>query len=80
MARAKKQDPEILEIGGVPTVAGLARQGRHLAYVLPDGRYHITAQGHALLGDAMRANAQQAILEGKGRWRQPPSREKRAGA
>lgn len=72
MAR-KKQEPSVMEVGGVPTAAGLARQGRHLAHILPDGRYHITQEGHNVIGAALRANAQERIMRGDGEWRRPPS-------
>ncbi len=61
------------EIDGVPTVAGLARQGRHLAYLQPDGKYHVTAEGHAAMQAALEANAQERIRRGDGEWTQPPS-------
>ena len=61
------------EIDGVPTVAGLARQGRHLAYLRPDGKYHVTAEGHAAMQAALKANAQERIMRGDGLWTRPPS-------
>ena len=61
------------EIDGVPTVAGLARQGRHLAYLRPDGKYHVTQEGHAAMQAELEANAQERILRGDGDWVQPPS-------
>ena len=73
MAKAKSKEPEILEIDGVPTVAGLAKLGRHLAYVRPDGRYHVTDEGHAVMNKAMRANAEWAVALGVGDWERPPS-------
>lgn len=51
MAKAKKQEPDVMEIDGVPTAAGLARRGRNLAYIRPDGKYHITPD------DSQRAGA-----------------------
>lgn len=76
MAKAKvqpvpKDGPS--EIDGVPTVAGLARKSRDLAYLRPDGKYHVTDAGHAAMNAAMKANAQAAILRGDTEWRQPPS-------
>ncbi len=73
MAKAKSKEPEILEIDGVPTVAGLAKMGRHLAYISPDGKYHVTAEGHAEIGKALKANAEWNIACGMGDWVQPPS-------
>ena len=73
MARAKSKEPEILEIDGVPTVAGLARKSRSLAYVTADGKYHVTDKGHAAMQVALKANAQERILNGEGVWVQPPS-------
>ena len=73
MAKAKSKEPEILEIEGVPTVAGLAKLGRQLAYIRPDGKYHVTDEGHARMQAALKANAQERILNGEGDWEQPPS-------
>lgn len=71
---AKKQAEESpSSIDGVPTVAGLARQGRHLAYLQPNGKYHVTAEGHAAMQAALKANAQERIMRGDGEWTQPPS-------
>lgn len=64
-------------IDGVPTVAGLARQGRHLAYLQPNGKYHVTAEGHAAMQAALKANAQERIMRGDGLWTRPPSSGKR---
>lgn len=61
------------EIDGVLTAAGLARQGRHLAYLRPDGKYHVTTEGHAAMQAALKANAQERIMRGDGLWAQPPS-------
>lgn len=77
MAKAKSKEPEILEINGVPTVAGLARQSRGLAFIRPDGKYHVTPEGHALLGEAQRKKAAERIARGDGDWIQPPSSGKR---
>ena len=73
MAKAKSKEPEILEIDGVPTVAGLARKSRSLAYVTADGKYHVTEEGHAEMGKALEANAEWNIACGMGEWVQPPS-------
>ena len=71
---AKKQPEESpSSIDGVPTVAGLARRGRHLAYIRPDGRWHVTTEGHAVMQAALKANAQEAILNGEGDWVRPPN-------
>jgi hypothetical protein len=65
----------------VPTVVELAAQGRHLAYLVTGSkkgevsRYHVTAEGHALMGAAMRENAEAAIASGETAWVQPPSRD-----
>ena len=37
-------------------------------------RWRITDKGHAMLGEAMRRNALEAIAAGVGDWTQPPSR------
>ena len=64
----------------VPTVAELYAQGRHLAYPASytakgePSTWCITAEGHKLIGDAMRENALEAIESGETAWRQPPSR------
>lgn len=60
-------------IDGVPIAAGLARQGRHLAYLQPDGKYHVTMEGHAAMQAALKANAQERIMRGDGLWTRPPS-------
>ena len=71
---AKKQSEESpSSIDGVPTVAGLAKMGRHLAYISPDGKYHVAAEGHAEIGKALKANAEWNIACGMGDWVQPPS-------
>lgn len=69
--RAAEESPS--SIDGVPTVAGLARKSRDLAYLRPDGRYHVTDAGHAAMGAALKANSQEAILRGETEWRRPPS-------
>lgn len=66
------------EIGGVLTAEGLAMKGREYAYRREDGKIHITAKGHALLGEQQRTRAREFVDEGK--WhgvtgvhdRQPP--------
>lgn len=72
---AAKAAPEdvVYEIDGVPTVAGLARESRDLAYIRPDGKWHVTPAGHAAMQAALEANAQERILRGEGDWAQPPS-------
>jgi hypothetical protein len=50
---AAKGTPEVFEIDGVPTAAGLARMGREYAYRVERG-ITITAKGHALLGNILR--------------------------
>lgn len=69
----------------VPTVAELAAMGRHLAYATnfvagdrkgdppKPTKWHITAEGHALLGAIMAENAAEAVAAGKGNWTRPPS-------
>lgn len=77
---AKKQPEESpSSIDGVPTVAGLARKSRSLAYIRPDGRYHVTDAGHAEMQRALKQNAQEAILNGEGVWIRPPSSGKERG-
>ena len=77
---AKKQLEESpSSIDGVPTVAGLARKSRSLAYIRPDGRYHVTDAGHAEMQRALKQNAQEAILNGEGVWIRPPSSGKERG-
>lgn len=71
--KAEPKEPEILEIDGVPTVAGLAKTGRHLAHIRPDGRWHVTAEGHAVMNAAMQWNAELRVAAGEGNWVQPPS-------
>lgn len=73
MAKKATVQDEPSEIDGVPTVAGLARQGRHLAYLQPNGKYHVTTEGHAAMQAALKANAQERIMRGDGLWAQPPS-------
>lgn len=70
----------------VPTCAELAKMGRHLCYEVSvtvgsgrkkrtDRKWHITIEGHALLGEVMRENALENIADGVGNWVQPPSRK-----
>ena len=75
--KSTKKEPAVMSIGGVPTAAGLATRGRDLASMQPDGRYHITPTGHAELGSALKANAQERILRGEDIWVRPPSSGKR---
>lgn len=63
-----------LEIDGIPTAWGLTKQGRHLAYTVPRG-IHITAEGHAVIGAALKAKAEEAIARGEHIWVRPPSAE-----
>lgn len=61
--RRKKWKPEpekILEIDGVPTVAGLAKMGREFAYPTDRG-HHITEAGHRLMQEALSRNARESI-------------------
>jgi hypothetical protein len=71
----------------VPTVPELQQMGEEYAVPLTwvnDGTakhpkmratsWRVTDKGHALMGEAMRANAQAAIARGEGDWQQPPSR------
>lgn len=71
--KAAPKEPDLLHIEGVPTVAGLAKQGRHLAYKLPDGKWHVTPAGHAVMGAALKAKALAAIERGENEWKRPPS-------
>jgi hypothetical protein len=67
MGKYKAYTPEPegnLEIDGVPTTAGLMKKGREYAYKRPDGRIHITEEGHALLGQKLRERAQRD----EGKW------------
>lgn len=74
MARKKKvEEPSVLEIGGVPTAAGLAKMGRRLAYIRADNKMHITPEGHAVMGVALRKNAEARIARGEGDWVRPKS-------
>jgi len=36
-------------------------------------KYVVSDEGHALMGEVMRRNAQEAIARGDGDWVQPPS-------
>lgn len=80
MARKKTPDaPAVLEIDGVPTAEGLIQQGREYAHRTGTGHIHITAAGHALLGDHLRTNARTALNEGTwhgitGKHPRPPAR------
>lgn len=67
--RTKKQEPEILEIDGIPTAAGLARESRDLAYKRADGKIYITPAGHIRLGKLLRQRGR----ERDGSWTRPPS-------
>ena len=57
--KANTPEPEILEIDGIPTAAGLARRG--LAHRRTDHRgqsyFVIGEEGHRVLGQAMRERA-----------------------
>ena len=77
--KSTKKEPVVMSISDVPTAAGLAARGRDLASMRPDGRYHITAAGHAELGAALKANAQERILRGDDVWVRPPSSGKERG-
>lgn len=71
----------------VPTAAELAEMGAQYAVAtdwVNDGtakkpkpratRWRISDAGHALIGEAMRANALEALAHGSADWVQPPSR------
>lgn len=60
--RAKKQDPKILEIDGIPTTEQLVTMG--LAHRGPDSKIQITREGHEHLGKLLRAKAAEATKEG----------------
>ena len=53
-----------LQIDGVTTVAGLAKESRSLAYIRPDGKYQVTDAGHKRLGRELRALAQYNLENG----------------
>lgn len=55
--KRKPSTPEILEIDGIPTAAGLARQGLAQRRVDHNGRAYIliSDEGHKLIGQKMRA-------------------------
>lgn len=61
----------------VPSVADLITLGlAHADRATPKGgmsRVHVSDEGHALMGAAMRRNAEAALARGEGDWRQPPS-------
>ncbi|WKW87103.1 hypothetical protein SEA_NICOLE72_66 [Microbacterium phage Nicole72] len=61
----------------VPTCEELVRMGLARAVTVPKvgTKYLISDEGHALMGAAMRANAQEAIARGEGDWVRPPSNE-----
>lgn len=65
MARRKttKEEPKILEIDGIPTAQGLVAMGRKYAQPTPKG-IHITPEGHALIGQALRNLAKESIENG----------------
>ena len=62
----------------MPTVAELAHRGlAHPISWTKDGiptRYHVSTEGHALLGRIMRENGLEAQMNGTADWYQPPSR------
>jgi hypothetical protein len=63
----------------VPTVSELYALGRHLAYPASyttkgePSTWHITPDGHALLGEIMRENALEARAAGSADWVRPPN-------
>jgi hypothetical protein len=63
----------------VPTAAELYAMGRHLAYPASytakgqPSTWCITAEGHTMIGDAMRHNALEAVAAGVGNWTRPPN-------
>ena len=67
MPRKKQQpsEPEVLEIDGIPTAAGLVARGKQYAYRTQRG-IHITAEGHALLGKLLRDRGRDE--KAKGTW------------
>lgn len=67
---------ERIEIEGVPTAYGLIKMGlAREVHVFGGGRrIHVSPEGHALMGAALRQNALEALAAGKGDWVQPPSR------
>jgi hypothetical protein len=64
----------------VPTVAELVLQGLAEAVTVRTGAkqmtqvYKISAEGMALMKEAMRENALEAIANDKGTWTEPPHR------
>lgn len=67
----------------VPSVTELAHVGlahRDISVRKGDvARYRVTDEGHALMGKAMRENAQEAIAAGDGDWYpDPPHRRPRS--
>ena len=79
--RSKKVEaPPVLEIDGVPTVAGLVKMGREYAYVVPrpgGAVTHVTQKGHDLMGEALHKLGIEGEFSGKGNWVRPPSSGKR---
>lgn len=73
----------------VPTVQQLAEMDREYAFAITWRKgdrkndppvptaWHITAKGHALLGEIMRANALEAVARGEGEWVRPPDSGRR---
>lgn len=69
---ASKPQPPPLEIDGIITAAGLARESRSLAVDLGGNTYRITDEGHARIGRDLRARAERNLEQGLGEWHQPP--------
>lgn len=73
----------------VPTAAELVKMGlarRVEVSIPPSGKQKkprkaswivISDEGHALLGEIMRRNAEEAIASGSSEWKQPPSSGRR---
>ncbi|QGJ92735.1 hypothetical protein QDA04_gp65 [Microbacterium phage Megan] len=59
----------------VPTCEELVRMGLARAVTVPKvgTKYEVSDKGHALMGEVMRRNAQEAIARGDGDWVRPPS-------
>jgi len=63
----------------VPTVSELYALGRHLAYPASyttkgePSTWHVTDEGHAMMGAAMRENALEARAAGSADWVRPPN-------
>lgn len=67
--KRKRVEAAPLEIDGVPTVAGLVRQKLANPRQVRHGKsthtvYHVTPEGHALMGQKLRENARRSLEQG----------------